>query len=337
MDILQKMKDLFGKKPTQSVITSSNSLLDIIKNSGISSHNLEILTKNGTDDKNIKNKLKSILCFNPKHTSSILVVENIKAYTAFQIAKVANLKDIVFTYSPGVNLDSLSFKSGIKYKINKDVSENCHGLIVCESGQANHYEHNVVSINTQGKFTFLSIDKHNFGKILNEVFNNSQNILGFSSSTSVLDARYKGINQLIHNICEIKVSKREPQINEMDLMKKFQSGQNIDINFDEILFSLSQVDMVDPNMLAAFGVKITPEMKKALAKQKAIIQSMTFKERKHPNLINTHSVHRIAKGSGSSIEEVNKMISMIDMIKKNGAKMGANFLNPAAMFNMNQK
>lgn len=48
----------------------------------------------------------------------------------------------------------------------------------------------------------------------------------------------------------------------------------------------------------------------------AIIQSMTPKERTHPELLNTSRRRRIAKGSGTDIQEVNKLIKQFDQTRK---------------------
>ena len=69
--------------------------------------------------------------------------------------------------------------------------------------------------------------------------------------------------------------------------------------------------------------KIDP---KILARQEAIILSMTAKERTHPKLLNASRRIRIAKGSGLTVQDVNKLIKqqqqMQDMMKKL-KKMGA--------------
>ena len=63
--------------------------------------------------------------------------------------------------------------------------------------------------------------------------------------------------------------------------------------------------------------KIDP---KILARQEAIILSMTAKERTHPKLINASRRVRIAKGSGLTVQDVNKLlkqqVQMQDMMKK---------------------
>jgi len=62
----------------------------------------------------------------------------------------------------------------------------------------------------------------------------------------------------------------------------------------------------------------------------AIIQSMTPKEKENPDLINQSRRVRIAKGSGSDLAEVNRLMKQFDDMKKVMKQMS----NPAAMASM---
>ncbi len=48
----------------------------------------------------------------------------------------------------------------------------------------------------------------------------------------------------------------------------------------------------------------------------AIIQSMTPQERENPSILNTSRRNRIARGSGTNIQEVNKLIKQFDQMRK---------------------
>ena len=48
----------------------------------------------------------------------------------------------------------------------------------------------------------------------------------------------------------------------------------------------------------------------------AIIRSMTPKERTNPEILNTSRRTRIAKGSGTTIQEVNRLIKQFDQTRK---------------------
>lgn len=55
---------------------------------------------------------------------------------------------------------------------------------------------------------------------------------------------------------------------------------------------------------------------KQLARTEAIIRSMTKKEREKPDIINASRKIRISKGSGTSVEEVNKLLKQFDTTRK---------------------
>ena len=48
----------------------------------------------------------------------------------------------------------------------------------------------------------------------------------------------------------------------------------------------------------------------------AIIQSMTPKERTNPEVLNNSRRQRIAKGSGTNLQEVNRLIKQFDQTRK---------------------
>lgn len=54
---------------------------------------------------------------------------------------------------------------------------------------------------------------------------------------------------------------------------------------------------------------------KRIERMKAIIQSMTAKERENPQIINSSRKQRIAKGCGQSVQEVNKLLKQFEQSK----------------------
>ena len=68
----------------------------------------------------------------------------------------------------------------------------------------------------------------------------------------------------------------------------------------------------------------------------AIIQSMTPYERQHPECLNQSRKNRIAKGSGTSIQEVNRLVKQFDDMRKVMKKMNDMKGNPRAMMQMQQ-
>ncbi len=69
----------------------------------------------------------------------------------------------------------------------------------------------------------------------------------------------------------------------------------------------------------------------------AIIQSMTAKERANPQIINTSRRQRIARGSGTTLVEVNRMLKQFEQMRK-VMKMATTMKNPMKMMrNMRQQ
>ena len=70
----------------------------------------------------------------------------------------------------------------------------------------------------------------------------------------------------------------------------------------------------------------SPDNDKKMARMEAIIYSMTPEERKNPDLLNPSRKHRIAKGAGVDISEVNRMVKQFNesrkMMKKLPGMMG---------------
>ena len=68
-----------------------------------------------------------------------------------------------------------------------------------------------------------------------------------------------------------------------------------------------------PGMGALKDAKVD---EKQLDRQAAIIFSMTKKEREHPEIINSSRKQRIAKGSGTKVEDVNKLLRQFEQMNK---------------------
>jgi signal recognition particle subunit SRP54 len=116
------------------------------------------------------------------------------------------------------------------------------------------------------------------------------------------------------------------------LAKKMQKGQ---FDLDDLADQLKQLQKMGGlgdilGMLPGVA-KIKAQMKnakiddKVIGRQRAILSSMTRKERKNPDLIKASRKQRIAAGSGTTVQEVNKLLKqhqeMARMMKQMG-KMG---------------
>ena len=66
----------------------------------------------------------------------------------------------------------------------------------------------------------------------------------------------------------------------------------------------------------SFKIIPAPVFEKELKKIEAIIHSMTPHERENPDVINGNRKQRIAKGSGTNIQEVNKLMKQFEDTRK---------------------
>ena len=82
--------------------------------------------------------------------------------------------------------------------------------------------------------------------------------------------------------------------------------------------SFSSILKMIPGMNNLQDVKVDD---KEFAKIEAIISSMTIEERRNPRLLNGNRRVRIAKGSGTSVQEINKFMKTFEMTQKMMKKM----------------
>ncbi len=71
-----------------------------------------------------------------------------------------------------------------------------------------------------------------------------------------------------------------------------------------------------PGMGSKMKIREEDIDEKKMLTMKAIIQSMTKKERENPNIINSSRKIRIAKGSGTSVQEVNRVLKQFEQTKQ---------------------
>ena len=124
------------------------------------------------------------------------------------------------------------------------------------------------------------------------------------------------------------IEKAQQAIDQDEASKLSEKMLNQEFNFDDYLSAMDQMKKLGPiNKLIEMipGVN-TKELEgidfsqgeKQMATVKAIIQSMTAKERKQPSLVigNGSRKRRIAKGSGTTVQEVNKFLKGYEMMTK---------------------
>ena len=104
------------------------------------------------------------------------------------------------------------------------------------------------------------------------------------------------------------------------LQKKIQKNQ---FDFNDFLNQINQIKKMGnlkdlASMIPGVGkaIKDIDIDDNAFKGIEAIIQSMTPKERSHPEILNSSRRQRIAKGSGTNIQEVNRLIKQFDQTRK---------------------
>lgn len=106
-----------------------------------------------------------------------------------------------------------------------------------------------------------------------------------------------------------------------ELEQKFKKAE---FDFNDMLAQFEQISKLGSitdilgMMPGGLGGKIDDSMvdEKAMDRVKSIIYSMTKAERANPNLLNPSRKHRIAKGSGVDVAEVNKLVKQMEQMKK---------------------
>ena len=120
------------------------------------------------------------------------------------------------------------------------------------------------------------------------------------------------------------VEKATEAIDEKEAEKTAKRMQDGKFDLEDFLSTLKQMKKLGPleNLLKLIpgaskmglnNVQIDP---KQMAHIEAIVLSMTPKERRNPDIIKASRKTRIAKGSGTSVQEVNKLLQQFDQMKK---------------------
>ncbi|MFQ5605343.1 MAG: signal recognition particle protein [bacterium] len=125
------------------------------------------------------------------------------------------------------------------------------------------------------------------------------------------------------------VEKAQQAVDEEKARKLERKLRRQEFTLEDFADQLQQIKNMGPleelmKMLPGMGGKTMRGMKvdeRALVYTEAIINSMTPEERRRPNLINGSRRKRIARGSGTSVQEVNKLLNQFQMMQKMVKKM----------------
>ena len=125
------------------------------------------------------------------------------------------------------------------------------------------------------------------------------------------------------------IEKAGAEIDEEQAKKTMEKMKKAQFDYEDYLDSMSQMKKMGglssimgmlPGM-PGMGNKKMPELdseenEKKMARMEALIQSMTVEERRNPDLLNPSRKHRIAKGAGVDIAEVNRMVKQFNETRK---------------------
>ncbi len=129
-------------------------------------------------------------------------------------------------------------------------------------------------------------------------------ILGMGDIVSLVERAQEQFDEKEARRLEAKIKK-----NKFDFSDYYQQIQQI-----KKMGNLKEIASMIPGVGKALkDVEISDD---AFKSTEAIIQSMTPKERENPAILNSSRRARIAKGSGTTLQEVNKLIKQFDQMRK---------------------
>lgn len=121
------------------------------------------------------------------------------------------------------------------------------------------------------------------------------------------------------------IEKAQANVDEKQAKELEEKMRNMSFTFDDFLEQMGQVRNMGPldeliNMIPGAnkmkGLKNAQLDEKQLSHVEAIIQSMTKIERQEPGIINASRKKRIAKGSGTTVSQVNRLLKQFNEMKK---------------------
>ena len=124
------------------------------------------------------------------------------------------------------------------------------------------------------------------------------------------------------------IEKAEASIDEEQAAAMTKKLKKAQFDFEDYLMSMQQMKKLGGlssvmSMMPGLGMtnaKIKSEDmdagEKQMARIESIIYSMTLQERRNPDILNPSRKHRIAKGAGVDISEVNRLVKQFEQMKK---------------------
>ena len=132
-------------------------------------------------------------------------------------------------------------------------------------------------------------------------------ILGMGDVLTLIDKAQETIDEKKAAELEAKIRKQELDLD--DFLEQFKQIKKLG-SFSQII---SMLPGVDKKMLDQVD---TEENAKRMVHIEAIIQSMTMEERRKPSIIGANRKIRIAKGSGTRVQDVNQLLKQFAQMQK---------------------
>jgi signal recognition particle subunit SRP54 len=118
------------------------------------------------------------------------------------------------------------------------------------------------------------------------------------------------------------IERVEAEVDQKEAARLAEKVAKDKFTLEDLRSQLQQVKKMGPlsslvSMLPGAG-KISEDDidEKAIGRMQAILDSMTKKEREFPQILNGHRKKRIAKGSGTSVQEINRLLKQYLQMKK---------------------
>lgn len=121
------------------------------------------------------------------------------------------------------------------------------------------------------------------------------------------------------------IEKAQTNVDEKQAKELEEKMRTMSFTLDDFLEQMGQVKNMGPledlmNMIPGAnkmkGLKNAQFDEKQLSHVEAIIQSMTKKERQDPSIMNASRKKRVAKGSGTNVSQVNRLLKQFEEMKK---------------------
>jgi len=127
------------------------------------------------------------------------------------------------------------------------------------------------------------------------------------------------------------IEKAQTQVDEKEALEMAQKMKANSFDLNDLLSQMKQMQKMGPlgqliNMFPGLSGKVSDDDvaagEKQLKKIESMIYSMTPAERAKPNIINPSRKRRIAAGSGTKVEDVNRLLKQFEQMQKMMKQLG---------------